>query len=567
MLGVQAVTHTDAAGAATAVVTTQRDARFGFSGGLTAGPNGDLWFTNSGPASIGRLAANGTITTFSDPALFSPGEIVPGTGRFWFTNGTNSIGHITTDGVVTTFTDPQIWNVTSLVEGPDGALWFTVIFGYTQFSDGWLGRITVDGDLTIFDGPDAFYPMGIVRGTDGALWYTSPVGNFVGRITTGGVTSRVVDDAIRFPTNLVVGADGVMWSTVGDINARLSVVRVTPLGAVDEIANAGFPTASGGAVATMGSDGAFWFRDTTERLYRISSAGAITSSTHPDFAVLTELVPGAAGAVHGRIGLRVFPDFSFDPGGIARIAISVAPVVTATAAVGDGGGTVSTGAAPDPVDPIGASVTVPGPGTVSIVEQTVASPPPTGYALVGRAIDIEAPPATAAAPLRLSFAVDGSVLASLGITATSLAILRNGVFVPNCTSPQVATAAPDPCVFERTTLAGGDARIGVYTSAASRWNVIGRACRNLAVTTTALPAARIGRAYSARLTACGGTTPYKFKKAGALPKGLKLAPKTGVISGVPKKRTGAFAFTVSVLDSRKPRPRAVATRPLSIRVS
>jgi Putative Ig domain len=74
----------------------------------------------------------------------------------------------------------------------------------------------------------------------------------------------------------------------------------------------------------------------------------------------------------------------------------------------------------------------------------------------------------------------------------------------------------------------------------------------LAVTTTALPAATLGQAYSAALAATGGVPPYTWAvTAGALPTGLSLNPATGVISGTPAV-PGTGAFTVGLTDSESP---------------
>ena len=55
----------------------------------------------------------------------------------------------------------------------------------------------------------------------------------------------------------------------------------------------------------------------------------------------------------------------------------------------------------------------------------------------------------------------------------------------------------------------------------------------LAITTTSLPNAVVGKAYSATLAATGGTTPYTWSiLTGALPAGLVLSP-AGAISGTP----------------------------------
>lgn len=70
----------------------------------------------------------------------------------------------------------------------------------------------------------------------------------------------------------------------------------------------------------------------------------------------------------------------------------------------------------------------------------------------------------------------------------------------------------------------------------------------LTISTTALPGATRDQAYSAALTASGGTQPYTWTlSAGSLPPGLQLAGG-GTISGTPTA-AGNFGFTAQVADS------------------
>ena len=74
----------------------------------------------------------------------------------------------------------------------------------------------------------------------------------------------------------------------------------------------------------------------------------------------------------------------------------------------------------------------------------------------------------------------------------------------------------------------------------------------MALTTTTLPAGQLGAAYSATLTATGGTAPYMWSVSyGFLPFGLRLDAKTGVISGRPLF-PDTSRFTVTVTDSSAP---------------
>ena len=68
--------------------------------GITAGPDGALWFTNNGDGTgttIGRITTSATLYSYSGTGIDGPEWITPGPdGALWFTNNTgNSIGRIT----------------------------------------------------------------------------------------------------------------------------------------------------------------------------------------------------------------------------------------------------------------------------------------------------------------------------------------------------------------------------------------------------------------------------------------------------------------------------------------
>src|SRR5437660_1059472 len=81
----------------------------------------------------------------------------------------------------TEFTPPTAGSgPTTIVAGPDGALWFT------ELSANKIGRLTTGGAFTEFTVPTAGSgPNGLVSGPDGALWFTEflAAGNKIGRIT------------------------------------------------------------------------------------------------------------------------------------------------------------------------------------------------------------------------------------------------------------------------------------------------------------------------------------------------------------------------------------------------
>jgi len=71
---------------------------------------------------------------------------------------------------------------------------------------------------------------------------------------------------------------------------------------------------------------------------------------------------------------------------------------------------------------------------------------------------------------------------------------------------------------------------------------------NVTITTTSLPSGAVGTAYSATLTASGGTPPYTWAvvTGGSLPTGLSL--NTNTISGTPSA-AGSYTFTIKATDA------------------
>ncbi len=91
----------------------------------------------------------------------------------------------------------------------------------------------------------------------------------------------------------------------------------------------------------------------------------------------------------------------------------------------------------------------------------------------------------------------------------------------------------------------------------------------LTITTSSMPPATVGVAYTASLSATGGNPPYRWKViAGSLPKGITLNRSTGVISGT-TKQTGLLTFTIEVQTKAPTRPptRSMATKDLSIQLN
>jgi len=244
--------------------------------GITVGPDGALWFTDSADK-IGRITTQGQVTEFAISTLAHPMGITTGPdGALWFTESNlDKIGRITTQGRVTEFALPTFVSYpekfpAQIIAGPDGALWFT------ETGDQ-IGRITLQGKVSEFalSSPKAGYEMGITIGSDGALWFTEPELNQIGRITTQGQVSEFALPISRMgPAEITAGPDGALWFTQPGPD---QIGRITTQGRITEFAlPSSLDSPSNGGGITTGPDGALWFTQGWGPLGRITTQGHIT---------------------------------------------------------------------------------------------------------------------------------------------------------------------------------------------------------------------------------------------------------------------------------------------------
>jgi streptogramin lyase len=283
-----------------------------FPGDITTGPDGNLWFVESGK--IGRVSTAGSLTEFALTAGRSAKSITPGRdGNLWFTEpSAGRYGRITTAGDIKEFLlagnsgyGTPINRPQSITTGPDGNLWFTqTIFSRQSLRTigSNIDRINPDGSITQFPlpsgGTKSTTPAvdAIVSGSDRALWFTDTQQGRIWRITTAGTTAFFTMPH-GSPGGLAAGPDGALWTTatsfgqVGD-----QVTRLTTAGVLTE-----HPvTADGTNGATLGriasAAGNLWFTGydmTTSRgsIYRATyrpTTGEFTLTRFP-FPVTTEI--------------------------------------------------------------------------------------------------------------------------------------------------------------------------------------------------------------------------------------------------------------------------------------
>jgi streptogramin lyase len=141
---------------------------------MTVGPDGNLWFTQSGRNKIGRVTPAGVFTEF--PVPWAPHWITTGAdSNLWFTaRDTALIGRMTLSGLVTEFAVPHIAG--RITAGPDGNLWFTSYHCPLYGCIPMIGRMDLNGGVTTFSPPadvgagdiGATNVFGITSGPDGS---------------------------------------------------------------------------------------------------------------------------------------------------------------------------------------------------------------------------------------------------------------------------------------------------------------------------------------------------------------------------------------------------------------
>ena len=245
--------------------------------GITAGPDGNTWFTEESHNAVGRVTPGAVITEFT--AGFptgSPRGIVTGPdGNLWVAQagGDGAIARVTKAGEVTEFPVPTAGDPTDIAVGPDGNLW------YVDPAANLVGRITREGSITEFTvglSSDAA-PTSIVKGPDGALWFTEQAAGKIGRIETDGEIEEFSSglSGSSEPSAIAKGPDGNLWFTMKADPGGIG--RITPEGDVVEFSD-GLTMNSSPLGIAAGPDGALWFTESAApgRIGRITTEGDIT---------------------------------------------------------------------------------------------------------------------------------------------------------------------------------------------------------------------------------------------------------------------------------------------------
>lgn len=255
----------------------------GYILGMTAGPDGNVWFTELNQNKIGKVTQAGVVTEYALPNSGTrPVGIAAGPdGNLWYVyENASKIGRISPDGVITEFPKSGSPQGARIAAGPDGNMWFTTI--------GAVGRITTQGVVTLFPlEADTVGSNYITGGLDGNVWFTtsgtgSPAA--VRRITPSGTITTY--PAVS-PRSITRGPDGNLWFSENE-NQRYrgvgfnKIANITPAGAITEFPID--PTIQGNpnfelvpSDISAASDGALWFFGSlNNEVYRITTQGAVS---------------------------------------------------------------------------------------------------------------------------------------------------------------------------------------------------------------------------------------------------------------------------------------------------
>ena len=245
---------------------------------ITAGGDGNLWFTDSAYDKIRRISTAGTIDQFPVPTSGSGlGSITPGPdGNVWFCEeNAGQIGRITPSGSVVEYPASPgtgIAIAAGITAGPDGNIWFTE-------SNDYIGISTPGGVITFKKlATSGAGPAGITEGPDFNLWFVEAGINSVARMTPAGVVTEFpIPTPGSNPVSIVAGTDGALWFTESNAD---KIGRVTTAGTVTEFA---IPTTPASPIAlTVGADSNIWFtEDAASAIGRIDKNGVVTEFAVP----------------------------------------------------------------------------------------------------------------------------------------------------------------------------------------------------------------------------------------------------------------------------------------------
>lgn len=216
--------------------------------GITAGPDGNVWFAEQAASKLGKLTTGGSFTEYTVPtAGSSPQRITTGPdGNLWFTegggwcigcsqpnpgtSGIGKVGKVTTSGSFTEYNIPtSSGDPEMIVAAPagDSSLWFV------EENLSKVAKVSTAGVFTEYAVPTSpTFFGGLTTGPDGNVWFTESLASKVASIapSSGAVTEYATPTAAAHPQRIAVGADNNLWFTEHDANKIGQLIYGGPIG-------------------------------------------------------------------------------------------------------------------------------------------------------------------------------------------------------------------------------------------------------------------------------------------------------------------------------------------------
>ncbi len=261
---------------------------------LTAGPDGNLWYTNKvnvgleNKGKIGKLTTAGTFTEYATKSYYPTGITTGPNEDLWFAEYGRSVDDLTTEGVLTRYKlfGPVLqFAFTSLTSGPGGEsnLWITDDEKETETGASVkpsIIKITSTGTKSAqYTVPNGI-PGDITTGPDNNLWFVAPGVTEsetssetprIDKMTTAGVITQYSLPKGSNPSDIVTGPNGHLWFTEAGTS---KVGQITTSGVITEYA---LPSGSKPSAIATGPEESLWITEEgTGRIARLNTSGAVT---------------------------------------------------------------------------------------------------------------------------------------------------------------------------------------------------------------------------------------------------------------------------------------------------
>jgi virginiamycin B lyase len=228
------IVRVDTAGAVTEFHTPTPKSR---PSGIVTGPDGALWFSESGAGKIGRLTPDGDFTEYPLPGpVSSPGPIAVSEGSLWVIGSNTGLALVSTAGEVRELAlPPAREGPRGIAAAPGGGVWLA------EFGRHAIARVDAAGTVVEYPLPRATIadPEQIAVDPGGGVWLLGSYGLVMrmapdGRFTQfepqnrrGDCGSRPCPPGLE-PLDLTSGPDGKIWILARRGRSEGAVVRIDP---------------------------------------------------------------------------------------------------------------------------------------------------------------------------------------------------------------------------------------------------------------------------------------------------------------------------------------------------